>query len=242
MTKDEILAQIRRAAADNGGQPLGRDRFQQATGIGEHDWGRYWARFGDAVREAGFEPNKFNPAFEHEHLMESLAAVTRELGRVPTDRELRIRRHQDAAFPSHNTYRRYGGKSGVLGALLTYTEGRAGYEGIADLCRVALTGRDRTGSRSPEAAGRTEYGFVYLARGHRGEYKIGRTTLVDRRVSELGATGPVALTLVHEIKTDDPVGVEAYWHRRFEQKRMRGEWFSLTASDVTAFKRWKRIA
>jgi hypothetical protein len=78
-------------------------------------------------------------------------------------------------------------------------------------------------------------------RGHPGEYKIGRTNLVDRRVSELGVTSPVEQTLVHEIKTDDPVGSEAYWHSRFGGKRMRGEWFRLNAADVRAFKRWRWI-
>jgi Meiotically up-regulated gene 113 len=86
-----------------------------------------------------------------------------------------------------------------------------------------------------------KYGFVYLARGHPGEYKIGRTNLVDRRLSELGATASVEQRLIHEIKTDDPSGVEAYWHQRFRVKRMRGEWFKLNAADVSAFKRWRRI-
>jgi hypothetical protein len=60
-------------------------------------------------------------------------------------------------------------------------------------------------------------------------------------LSELGVTAAVEQQLVHEVKTDDPAGVEAYWHRRFEAKRMRGEWFNLDAADVRAFKRWRRV-
>ena len=61
------------------------------------------------------------------------------------------------------------------------------------------------------------------------------------RPLKVGIQLPEKLQPVHYIKTDDPAGVELYWHTRFASKRKEGEWFALTAQDVRAFKRWKRI-
>ena len=52
---------------------------------------------------------------------------------------------------------------------------------------------------------------------------------------------PEKLELIHKIKTDDPSGIERYWHHRFKEKRKGGEWFDLSASDVKAFKRRKTM-
>jgi hypothetical protein len=58
VNKQHILDEIKRTAAANGKLPLGKAKFLRETGIKESDWGGiYWARWGDALREAGFEPN-----------------------------------------------------------------------------------------------------------------------------------------------------------------------------------------
>ena len=81
-------------------------------------------------------------------------------------------------------------------------------------------------------------GFVYLFKMQH-HYKIGHSRDVQRRKRELAGQLPHRLTIVHVIATDDPPGIEAYWHKRFAAQRTHGEWFALTAAQVAAFQQRK---
>jgi hypothetical protein len=238
--RNEILDAIRETAATNDGKPLGRNRFEQVTGITEYDIGRHWARWGDAVREAGLEPNTLNTRFDDDSLIETYVALVAKLRHVPTNAELRLQRERDPTFPNAKVYQRFGSNAALIDRAVVHCIERGTHVDALDILSEAKRASP-VALDTGDATATSAYGFVYLAEGHRGEYKIGRTNLVDRRLGELGAMAPVEYRLVHEIKTDDPAGVESYWHRRFADKRMRGEWFKLTAADVRAFKRWKRL-
>jgi len=72
MTKEQILDEIKRIAAENNGIPPGSQRFVSETGIAASAWsGKYWARWSDALREAGFPPNVWQVPHEEEFLIES---------------------------------------------------------------------------------------------------------------------------------------------------------------------------
>lgn len=81
-------------------------------------------------------------------------------------------------------------------------------------------------------------GYVYLMKSGR-YYKLGLSNAPGRREYELAIQLPEKLATVHLIRTDDPVGIEAYWHKRFELKHKGGEWFDLASADIAAFKRRK---
>jgi hypothetical protein len=196
----------------------------------------------DAQREAGLAPNELARAYPDEYLFEKAVELARELGHYPTYDEFRTKSHNDPGFPSRGAFERLGIKTQFIAKLMAWCADKPEYSDIVALIQplveTFLSESDDNAAHHAEADG---YGFVYLLRGHPGEYKVGYTKLVDRRLTELGATSSVEQKLIHEIKTDDPSGVEAYWHKRFQDKRMRGEWFRLNPHDVKAFKRWRRI-
>ena len=137
MTKQHILAEIRRTAEANGGKPLGHREFTNATGIRERDWsGRYWARWSDAVREAGYQPNAMSVAYTEDLLLGKLAQLARELGKFPVSSEVDLARRRDPTFPTEKTYRRFGGKANLVKKLREYCEVHAGLEDVAQLCEA----------------------------------------------------------------------------------------------------------
>ena len=236
MEKKEILREIKRVAAENGGKPPGRLAFEAEVGVREHEWrGRYWARWSDAIREAGLEPNKKNIAYGETYLIEQLVGLIRKIEHFPTSSELRLEATNNPNFPSEMAFRRLGGKRHLVTQTLTYAKSHPGNSDVLTLCdTVSVDTRPVQRGEPPEDA----VGFVYLVKSGRF-YKIGRSNAVGRRERELALQLPEKPNTVHSIRTDDPIGIEAYWHNRFKSKRKNGEWFDLNAQDISAFRKRK---
>ena len=96
-------------------------------------------------------------------------------------------------------------------------------------------------NRANEKASDTDeddHGFVYLIK-HDKDYKIGKAKHAGKRNYDLGLILPRDIEKIHVISTDDPAGIEKYWHDRFKDKRGKGEWFNLTRQDIETFKKRK---
>jgi hypothetical protein len=237
ITKQHILDEIKRTAQANGGAPLGVRKFEGVTGIRGHEWGRYWARWGDAQNEAGFDRNTLQAGYGNDALLEAVARLMQGLGRFPTSRERNLRHAQEPSFPTDKTFRRFGGEAALASAVLHFCRARPEYQDVVEFCE-ARTNQLAKPSAQVAVSQNLEFGFVYLLRSGR-YFKIGRSNAVGRRERELAVQMPERAEVVHSIKTDDPAGIEDYWHRRFAHARKGGEWFSLSAADVQAFKRRK---
>lgn len=238
MTKTQILQEIKRTAEANGGVPLGLDRFENETGIKEWDWLKFWPRWNEAIREAGYAPNSFLNAYDDTELLDKYAKLAQEVGKIPVRGDLIVKSHSDSNFPSEKAFRRFGGKVDLIKRLAAYCKSRSGYEQVTHLCEEYVLPNRSKVTETPSKQEKT--GFVYLIKSGRF-YKIGKTNNVGRRGYELALQLPEKPSTVHVVQTDDPAGVEAYWHNRFRDKRKGGEFFDLTATDIAAFKKWRKI-
>ncbi len=239
-TKRHVLAEIKRLAVANGSPP-GKRLFERETGISEGEWfPALWLRWGDALQEAGYDRNKMVEVVNNDIMLEQYALLAQKLGRLPIQGELIREAKANSGFPGEKSYRRFGGKASLIKAVASFCKTRESFADVVAMCDAQSLGTStQDEEEDPKLA---SVGYVYLMQhGSKREYKIGRTNNAIRREGELGIELPHGASPVHVIETDDPAGIESYWHGRFEAKRLKGEWFALSADDVRAFKRWKRI-
>lgn len=232
--RERIVSEIRRIANDTGEAP-GQNLFTKLSGIRRHEWlGKIWSKWGDALVEAGYEAKTLRVRTDADVVLKTVAECCLQLGKIPSEAELKlfIRNHDDlpSAGTVHNHFPRRALLVEALRDWAILPENHS-YFAIADMLPAPV-------STPVELPAHQNYGHVYLLRA--GEYyKIGQSSDLEKRVKSINVALPDKATLEHAISTDDPPGIEAYWHRRFADRRMNGEWFKLSKADILAFKKRK---
>lgn len=234
--REHILSEIKRLAAENGGKTPSKVHFQRETGIADSDWYRkLWLRWNDVVADAGLTPNKKQERLSSDLVLDKYAEVCHHYGKTPSEAELRFYARETPNTISPNTIaNHFGSKDGVIAAL----RDRAIERGEEDLIVMLPEVKAHQASTDDPGSTNISEGWVYLLQSG-NHFKIGRSEELEKRVKQISIALPEKVELVHAIKTDDPSGIEGYWHRRFADQRANGEWFKLSHADVRAFKRRK---
>jgi len=121
------------------------------------------------------------------------------------------------------------------------------YEGMSDAIIDMLNRQERERQQramadalkhvdSPKEYTTDSPGYIYLLYGEGTPWhKIGVTKKPLRRINDISAKAPFPIVLVCIIPVMKMVYTEQYWHDRFADKRVEGEWFLLTDEDVNLF-------
>jgi hypothetical protein len=154
------------------------------------------------------------------------------IDRFPSNSDLRLFAHQNPGGLSdatvHNHYPR---RALLVDALREFLKDKPSLNHIFEMLPAVS-------SVKKDLQPHSNNGHVYLLKA--GDYyKIGHSSDLEKRVKSINVALPDKATLEHAISTDDPPGIEAYWHRRFADRRANGEWFKLSKADVLAFKKRK---
>ncbi len=135
ITKEYILEQIRKIALESGGKPPGLAKFSKMTGIKTSKLqGTLWPRWSDALLEAGYTPNTLNSGYSEAYLLECIAELTREIGRLPKKLDLKHASFSKKSFPSPDTfYRQLGLTDELFNKLAVWVHDKKEWSDVATL-------------------------------------------------------------------------------------------------------------
>lgn len=247
LTREDIIKKLQKYAKELGGKTPGEANFYESMNVGIMDRKKYWPNYGELVIEAGLTPNKFDKTkYSKNKLSKLFIGIIREKNKWPTRGELDIKHYKSSTFPDSATFYKKLGlvlTGDLAQTIIEYVENKKGYEDVIEICKPFLKENAKQGD-SPLM----NKGYVYLLKSklrNAVAYKIGRTSNIENRIKQLRQPSNIE-EILHHIETDDPIGVETYWHNRFEANRLypdklKDEWFKLSFSDIKAFKRWRKI-
>lgn len=232
LAKESILSAYRDLVKANEGRAIGERVFARETGISRYYWqGGHWRSWSELQAEAGHVPNLPNQKTPDDVVLRRFAELALKRGELPRESDLMVERKEDPTFPNKTCFRRWGDRHVLLAKVNEYCQGHDEFTQV-----VQMLTEGGSADRDQRFDSFRIKGFVYLLRSG-NYYKIGRSNAVGRRLRELAIQLPQKPNTVHIIETDDPEGIEEYWHKRFADRRHGGEWFALNSEDVRAFKK-----
>jgi hypothetical protein len=255
MDKEQFLREVRRIAEENGGTPPGSRAFYASTDTRESTWSgkawNEWNNWNDVLEDAGYERRAKNEKLPTSGILEQLALLTKKLGRFPVTLDMRREKRTNPDLPNDKTLlTSFGSRDQTLNALKDYCSANPQFTGLLPMLEsTVLSGTFKSKGDSNDDVRHDDpldIGYVYLIRSH-DVYKIGCTRAPYRRAAEIANQSARGAELLHLISTDDPEGIENYWHRRFASRAVEavnkatGEWFHLSAADIKAFKQRKTM-
>lgn len=234
-SKDEIVKEYKKLKAIIGHSPDSQT-FYDKSPVSKRD---AELAFGSKTytkiqKAAGDEPRVFgHPSISPDEYFKQYGSAVREFQGIPKIADWKHRRFK----PSITGYcKKFGLRwSQMPLEFLNWAALKPEWADVVDICRSALPAQTLDA-----AVAQDKIGYVYLMKSG-SLYKIGWSESPKRREYEVDQKSPYPTKLIHEIETDDPAGVESYWHGRFRDKHKKGEFFELSPEDVTAFRRWKKI-
>ena len=231
-SKESIIDAYNDLITTHGGKHIGEGVFKRETGISPYYWrGGLWRSWSAFQADAGHTPNSPTQKIADEIILHRFAELALERNEIPTQADLKLKRKEDPTFPGADAFRRFGNRDVLLAKVTEYCEGNPQFLPVLQHLKQGFS--SSLGHRLESFQIK---GFVYLLRSGKN-YKLGRSNAVGQRLRELAIQLPQKPDTVHVIETDDPEGIEQYWHRRFADKRQGGEWFLLSPDDVRAFKK-----
>jgi hypothetical protein len=88
-SREEIL-DLYRAVSAKLGKPPGLEKFCSEANLKSSEVSYYWASPGELTKEAGLQPNEFIERLPDPEVFDDYAKVCLHLGKVPSQKQLRI--------------------------------------------------------------------------------------------------------------------------------------------------------
>lgn len=226
----EFLAKAYRKECNVYGKVLGERVFAKKTGLPVWHWRKYWPTWSAFQADVGFEPNSRKLRIPDEYLLRRLAELTLKLDKLPLKRDLAEERRRDGSIPDHQTFGRMGRHNQRLQKLEAFCQSKPEFARVVELIRL-----DRGQRMGLQPDPERYQGIVWLTR--QGNFHhLGHERATGQRLRRLATLTSLAPG-THIIQTDDPVGVEQYWRKRFRQKHVGRKTYKLEFKDVWAFRR-----